>query len=90
MLSRLVVRAFELLLVVLAAYTVVCVPVGRRTLFEHALAIFSTEPAHEAAADVRAAANDAKGRALGALDAARDAGARALVPAGGSPGARPR
>jgi hypothetical protein len=49
------------------AYTVVAVPIGRRTLFEHAVHIARTRPAKELAEDVSAATSDAIDRARTAL-----------------------
>lgn len=39
-------------------YFVIAVPVGRKTLFEHTLAIAKTRPARELAEDVQQAASD--------------------------------
>ncbi len=47
---------FSTVALALVAYAVVAVPVGRRTLFEHASAISKTRPAQELATDVEAAA----------------------------------
>jgi hypothetical protein len=48
-------RVFTLLSVLLVAYALVKVPIGRRTGWGHLAAIFSTRPAHEAAQDVKKA-----------------------------------
>lgn len=49
-------------------YFVVAVPIGRRTLFEHGLEIYRTEPAQELAADVGQAAQEAYSRVRSAVD----------------------
>jgi hypothetical protein len=49
------------------AYTMVAVPIGRRTLFEHATNIARTKPAKELAEDVSTAADGAIDRARTAL-----------------------
>jgi hypothetical protein len=46
----------------LLAYTVVAVPLGRRTLYEHSVQIFHTKPAQELAEDLRGAAADVVAR----------------------------
>ncbi len=51
MIRRFVVRAVETAVLLLAAYTFFFVQVGRRTPWDHLVAIFSTEPAHEAVED---------------------------------------
>lgn len=71
MIGSLAKRAVELAVLALAAYAFFRVPIGRRTTFEHLVAIFSTAPAREAADDYRSAAKEleddliarAKGRA---------------------------
>lgn len=69
-------------------YTIVAVPVGRRTLFEHGVAIFHTQPAQELAEDLSGAAAEAvdQVRSRLAQDAAK-AGAQAPKPADGASGA---
>lgn len=59
MIRRAAATAAELAVLLLAAYTFFFVSLGRRTPYEHVRAIFSTQPAREAADDVHAA-----GRAL--------------------------
>jgi hypothetical protein len=49
------------------SYTVVAVPIGRRTLLEHALNIAHTQPAKELAEDVGSATSGAIDRARTAL-----------------------
>ena len=49
-------RAFGLACFLLVAWAAVKVPVGRRTTWGHAVAIFTTEPAREAAEDLEKAA----------------------------------
>jgi hypothetical protein len=53
----------SLLVLGLCAYTVVAVPIGRRTLFEHGIHIARTKPAKELADDVATAAAAAVDRA---------------------------
>jgi hypothetical protein len=52
----------------LLAYTVVAVPIGRRTLLEHALTIARTAPAQQLAEDVGTATSGALDRARTALE----------------------
>lgn len=52
MIRKLVVRIAETAVIALAAYTFFCVPIGRQTLWKHVVAIFSTQPAREAAEDL--------------------------------------
>lgn len=49
-------------------YFVVAVPVGRRTLFEHGLEIYRTQPAQELATDVGDAAQTAYQRVVKAVE----------------------
>jgi hypothetical protein len=49
------------------AYTIVAVPIGRRTLFEHGVNIARTRPAKELAEDVGSATSEAIDRARTAL-----------------------
>lgn len=49
-------------------YFVTCVPVGRRTLFEHGLEIARTPPAQELAEDVGQAATSAYDRVKVSLE----------------------
>jgi hypothetical protein len=51
-----------------AGYVVVAVPVGRRTLFEHGLEIVRTRPAQELGEDLRTTANGAIDRARASLE----------------------
>src|SRR3954452_18219643 len=53
MIFGLVRRCAGLLCTAFAAYGFVKVPIGRRTGWEHTVAIFSTEPAREAATDLK-------------------------------------
>ncbi len=46
-------RLFGLVAFLLLLYAFTRVPIGRRTGWEHVVAIFSTEPAREAAEDLR-------------------------------------
>lgn len=52
----------------LVGYVAVTVPVGRRTVFEHAIAIARTQPARDFAEDVGAAARVAAERVRMSLD----------------------
>ena len=56
MILGLVRRLFGLACFALVAYAAVKVPVGRRTTWGHVVAIFTTEPAREAAQDIEDAA----------------------------------
>jgi hypothetical protein len=67
MIGWLVKATFSVILLGLLAYTVVAVPIGRRTLFEHGLNICRTKPAKELAEDVSSATSDAIDRARTAL-----------------------
>lgn len=53
-------------------YLIVSVPIGRRTLFEHGLAIYRTQPAQELAEDVGEAASAAVARVKGSLEQAKE------------------
>jgi hypothetical protein len=59
MLFGLVRRAFGLGCFLLVAYAAVTVPIGRRTAAGHLVAIFTTQPAHEAAEDLEGIAMSA-------------------------------
>lgn len=52
-------RVFGLGCFLLVAYAAATVPVGRRTVFGHLGAIFTTQPAREAAEDLRNVATGA-------------------------------
>ncbi len=67
MIGWLVKATFSVILLGLLAYTVVAVPIGRRTLFEHGVNISKTRPAKELAEDVSSATTDAIDRARTAL-----------------------
>ena len=54
---------FSTVVLAMMAYVVVTVPLGRRTLFEHASEIARTRPAQELASDVETAAARALSRA---------------------------
>jgi hypothetical protein len=58
MIFGLVRRAFGLACLVLVGWAAVKVPIGRRTAWGHAVAIFTTAPAREAAEDIENAAID--------------------------------
>jgi hypothetical protein len=66
MLGWLMRATLSLIIFGLVAYTVVAVPIGRRTLLEHGLNIARTAPAKELAEDVGSATS-------GAIDRARTA-----------------
>jgi hypothetical protein len=53
-------RAFGLVCALLVAWAAVSVPIGRRTAWGHLVAIFTTEPARQAAEDI-------EGIAIGSL-----------------------
>ncbi len=81
MLGNLVRRLVNLVVLALAGYAFFALPVGRRTPWQHVVAIFSTPPAHEAAEDVQKTGADLRDRVVGegrrAALALRDAGADA-------------
>jgi hypothetical protein len=52
MLFGLLRRVFGLACFLLVAWAAVSVPVGRKTAWGHAVAIFTTEPARQAAEDI--------------------------------------
>lgn len=58
MFGRFVRTLAEITVLLLAAYAFFRVPVGQKTSFEHLLAIFSTEPAREAAREYKAAGEE--------------------------------
>jgi hypothetical protein len=67
MLGWLLRATLSLIIFGLLAYTVIAVPIGRRTLLEHALNIARTAPAKELAEDVGSATSGAIDRARTAL-----------------------
>jgi uncharacterized membrane protein len=60
MIGTLAKRVVEVAVLALATYAFFRVPIGRRTTYQHLAAIFSTEPAREAADDYRHAAAELK------------------------------
>ena len=64
MIRRAAATAVELVVLLLAAYTFFFVQVGRRTAYEHLKAIFSTQPAHEAADDFENAGRKLKDKVV--------------------------
>jgi hypothetical protein len=67
MIGWLLKATFSVILLGVLAYTVVAVPIGRRTLFEHGVNIARTRPAKELAEDVGSATSEAIDRARTAL-----------------------
>jgi hypothetical protein len=65
-------RAFGLVCLLLVAWAAVSVPVGRRTAWGHLVAIFTTEPARQAAEDI-------EGIAIGSLRGGKRPGSGADV-----------
>lgn len=65
MFGRFVRSIAEIVVLLLAAYAFFRVPVGSKTSFEHLLAIFSTEPAREAAREYKAAGEDLRDEIVG-------------------------
>src|SRR5688572_11257168 len=51
----------------LVGYTVIAVPIGRRTLFEHGVEIFHTRPAQELVEDLHTASSQAVDRMRSSL-----------------------
>jgi hypothetical protein len=68
MIGWLIRATFGTILMGVAGYAFVAVPVGRRTMFEHVLAISQTQPAQEMADDVKATAGEAVDRVRASLD----------------------
>jgi hypothetical protein len=66
-------RVVNGVVLLLAALTFFLVPIGRKTMAQHVVAIFSTAPAHEAAVDVADAARKAFQRAGTAVAELREA-----------------
>lgn len=58
MIRNALVRTLEAVVVLLAVYAFFALPVGRRTPWGHLVAIFSTQPAQEAAEDVKQTVKD--------------------------------
>ncbi len=77
MLGDFVKRVVNGLVLLLAALTFFLVPIGRKTAAQHVVAIFSTRPAHEAAADFAVAARKAFQRAGTAVAELRQSHAKA-------------
>ena len=73
-------RAFGLVCALLVAWAAVSVPIGRRTAWGHLVAIFTTEPARQAAEDI-------EGIAIGSLRGGKrpQGGADGLVSGRSSP-----
>ena len=76
MLGDFVKRGVNGLVLFLAALTFFLVPIGRKTGAQHVVAIFSTQPAHEAAVDLVVAARKAFQRAGAAVAELRQAHAK--------------
>lgn len=79
MFGRFVRSVAEIVVLLLAAYAFFRVPIGQKTSFEHLLAIFSTEPAREAAREYKAAGEELRDEiaervGLGARSRDNDAG----------------
>ena len=86
MLGDFVKRGVNGLVLFLAALTFFLVPIGRKTPAQHVVAIFSTEPAHEAAAELAIAARKAFQRAGTAVAELREAHAKPRRDESGSGG----
>ena len=89
MLGDFVKRVVNGLVLLLAALTFFLVPIGRKTMAQHAVAIFSTAPAREAAVDVADATRKAFQRAGAAVAELREAHAKEKRDESGSGGAAP-
>lgn len=76
MLGVFVKRVVNGLVLFLAALTFFLVPIGRKTPAQHVVAIFSTRPAREAAADFTVAAHKAFQRASTAVAELRQSHAK--------------
>ncbi len=86
MLGDFVKRVVNGLVLLLAALTFFLVPIGRKTAAQHVVAIFSTEPAREAAVDLAVAAKKAFHRAGAAVAELREAHAKPRPGDGGDGG----
>jgi hypothetical protein len=64
MIRNLVTRSVEVLVLLFAAWTFFFVQVGRHTPYGHVVAIFTTRPAKEAAADFSKAGSQMKAKVL--------------------------
>jgi hypothetical protein len=82
-------RVVNGLVLLLAALTFFLVPIGRKTAAQHVVAIFSTEPAHEAAVDLAVAAKNAFQRAGTAVAELREAHAKPKHTDSGDGGSSP-
>jgi hypothetical protein len=82
-------RVVNGLVLLLAALTFFLVPIGRKTAAQHVVAIFSTEPAHEAAVDLAVAAKKAFQRAGTAVAELREAHAKPKHDSSGDGGREP-
>ena len=89
MLGDFVKRVVNGLVLLLAALTFFLVPIGRKTAAQHVVAIFSTEPAHEAAVDLAVAARKAFQRAGTAVAELRAAHAKPKHDDSGDGGSSP-
>lgn len=89
MLGDFVKRGVNGLVLFLAALTFFLVPIGRKTAAQHVVAIFSTEPAHEAAVDLAVAARKAFQRAGSAVAELRQAHAKPRPRDSGDGGSSP-
>ena len=89
MLGDFVKRVVNGLVLLLAALTFFLVPIGRKTAAQHVVAIFSTEPAHEAAVDLAVAAKKAFQRAGTAVAELREAHAKPKLSSSGDGGSSP-
>ena len=67
MIRKTVVTVFELVVLLLAAYTFFFVQIGRRTPYGHLRAILSTQEAQEAAEDIGDAGKKLKDKAVEAI-----------------------
>jgi hypothetical protein len=82
MILGLVRRLFGLACFALVAYAAIKVPVGRRTTWGHLVAIFTTEPAREAAEDLEDVAKSPWKTAVGGPS--QDSAPRGKTPAPGT------
>ncbi|MCU0691876.1 MAG: hypothetical protein MUF54_10780 [Polyangiaceae bacterium] len=64
MIRKILVGSVEVTLILLAAYAFFFMNVGRRTPYGHLAAIFSTEPAQQAADDFKKAGKDLKDKVM--------------------------
>ena len=64
MIRKVIVGSIEAVIILMAAYTFFFVNIGRRTPYGHLAAILSTQPAHEAAEDIKKSGKKLEGKVV--------------------------